>query len=735
MNSRMLGYYGRTKAHWSDKWISPKEANWTKAFFEIYPGLTLAERQAHAFAYALENEPVYVYPDELIAGHIYYQMEGSNIAVYASGSATDERWSQYAVDPVAQREIPADPMFDTYQFASRAAFSGHVTWDYGMILDHGVEGMLEDVAQLQKKTEDEKAREFYEGVEISLKGLLNWTAKHVNALRQAAAEETDPARSKELLEMAEICGRVPAQPASTFREAVQSFYLQYLAVMFETPNGGMGPGRLDYYLWHFLEADLRECRITREDAFNLIVELFIKLDERIHNWDGWVEAIVVGGVNPDGSSGVNPLSHIIVEAIMELNITHPSVYVRLPSNAPRDFVDLCARYVIDGSNRCQIHGDDATITALVNDGVKPEDAAMWAAGGCMEVGMQGLSGDMLWCFIHNVARTFELIINGGKLMLTGEQAIASARELGEYESFEDLYNAFETELDREITIRMQRTDVFARAYAKYRPAFLLSSMIHDCLERGRNLLDGGARYPDYGGSGLGIPNVGDCLYSIKRAVFDEKRYTGQEILEALRVNFEGHEEMLAYLRAIPKYGSGNQEAAAMVDRALMSFTNTLKNFKNPMGGHGRPVILGFIWVVEFGKEVGATPDGRLAGRPLAQSMSPQCGSATNGVTTAINDATSLSLDQVSGGASMMWDIDSSWAKPEFVRPVMESFVELGGQVFQGNVISIEKLREAQVNPAEHADLIVRVGGFSARFTTLDKSFQEEIINRHKYSGN
>ena len=193
--------------------------------------------------------------------------------------------------------------------------------------------------------------------------------------------------------------------------------------------------------------------------------------------------------------------------------------------------------------------------------------------------------------------------------------------------------------------------------------------------------------------------------------------------------------MLAYLRSIPKYGSGNQEAVEMVDRVLMSFTNTLKNFKNPMGGHGRPVILGFIWVVEFGKEVGATPDGRLAGAPLAQSMSPQNGSAINGVTTAITDATSLSLDQVSGGASMMWDIDSSWAKPEYVRPIMESFIDLGGMVFQGNVVSTQRLLEAQTNPSEHGDLIVRVGGFSARFTTLDKSFQEEIINRYKCAGN
>jgi formate C-acetyltransferase len=533
-------------------------------------------------------------------------------------------------------------------------------------------------------------------------------------------------------EKADICERVPLKPARTFLEAVQSFWFQYNAVIFEDPFGGNGQGRLDWYLWPFLEADLAAGRTTLEEAKELITELFIKIEERFINADGWVEALVVGGRNPDGTVAVNPLSSIIVETIMELKQTHPSVYIRLPDDAPQEFVELATRYVIESGNRAQIFGDDAVISALVAEGTDPVDARHWAAGGCMEVGVQGMCGDLLWAFVHNVAMTFELSINGGKMLLNGEKVSPHDQELGDYQSFEEVYAGFEKEFEREMGILLRKLDIYLEAYAKYRPSFLLSSMVHDSLERGRTFNEGGARYPNYGGSGTGIPNVGDALYAIKRAVFDEKKYTGQEILEALRANFVGYEAMRNYLKHLPKYGSGNEEATRMTDRVLRTFSDILHRYRTPFGGHARPVILGFIFTVHQGLQVGAMADGRLATTPLSQGMSPQSGAAVQGITTAINDATSLSLEKVSGGASMMWDIDPVWAKPEFVGPVMRAFIKKGGHIFQGNVTSIEELIEAQKHPEDHPDLMVRVGGFSARFCTLDKYLQNEIIERYRY---
>ncbi|MFH1571248.1 MAG: pyruvate formate lyase family protein, partial [Gemmatimonadota bacterium] len=437
------------------------------------------------------------------------------------------------------------------------------------------------------------------------------------------------------------------------------------------------------YLWPYLEADLAAARTTLEEARELVTELFVKLHERIAPHDGWVEAVPVGGRRPDGASAINPLSYMIVEVITELEQTHPSVYVRLPDDAPEDFVDLTARYLVAGRNRAQVYGDDAVIEALHTDGVALEDARHWTAGGCMEVSPQGCNCDLLFSFAHNVARTLEVVLNGGCLLATGERASPHTGSLADYASFEELYEAFATELERELHVLLRRLDIWLECYAEFRPSFLLSSMTHDCLERGRSLNDGGARYTDYGGSGVGIPNVGDSLYAIRRAVFDERRFSGAEVLEAMRADFTGHEAVHAYLRSVPKFGSDCEEVDALVDRVLLTFSDVLHHHRTPHGGRVRPIILGFSWVVTHGQQVGATADGRRAGRPLAHGLSPQSGSATRGLSAAINSATRLTLERVSGGGAMMWDLDPAWATPEVVKAMLKTFVAQGGAHLPG----------------------------------------------------
>ena len=733
MNERLEEFQQQAYARGSGERSSPKEANWTRAFFELYADLPLAERQARSFAFALENEPVYIHPLSLIAGQIFQACAGSGCPEM-SGSSQDPRWDEWAAYPAAARKVkeclPENEVYARY-FCDGAG-PGHICWDFGRMLELGVSGMLDWCVELREKTDDPRAREFYASVEIALNGLRCWVERHVQALREAAREEADPARQQELEDMAEICERVPEHPATTFREAIQSFFFQHLAVIFENPFGGNGPGRLDYYLWPYLEADLAAGHTSLDQAEELVAELLIKLHERIAPADGWVDAVPIGGRNKDGSSAINPLSHIILELITELKQTHPSVYVRLHDEAPEEFVDLTVKYLLESGNRAQIYGDDPMIAAMIADGIAPEDARHWTAGGCMEVSPQGCNCDLLFAFAHNVTRTFELIINGGCLLQTGERVIPHARTLADYETFEELYADFARELERELKILCQRLDIYLECYAKYRPSFLLSSMTNDCMERGRTINEGGARYMDYGGSGVGIPNVGDSLYAIKKAIFDEKRFTGEDVLQALRADFEGCERLHSYLLGLPKYGADDEEADRLVDRVLLTFSNLIKAHRNPYGGHCRPIILGFVWVVSYGEQVGATPDGRRSGRPLAHGLSPQSGAARKGLTAAINSATGLSLGEVSGGGSMMWDLDSSWATPEVVKPVLKTFIQKGGHIFQGNVMPVEKLIEAQEDPEAHRDLMVRVGGYSALFATLSRQTQDEIIARYRY---
>ena len=712
---------------------SPKEVNWSRAFFEVYPDLPLAERQARSFAYALERESILIQPHSRIAGQIYQACPGAGCPE-RSGSSEHPAWANFSVSADAVRRIAEElPESDFYnRYFGHGGFPGHICWDFGRMLELGVAGLLELCAENSARNDDPKAREFYTCVEISLQGLLIWTDRHAQILQEMAAAESDPARGEELRAMAAVCARVPRQPCLTFREAIQAFWFQHLAVMYENPFGGNGPGRLDYYLWPYLERDLELGCTTLEEARQLVTELFIDLHERIAPADGWVEALPVGGRHPDGSSAINPLSYIMIEVITELQQTHPSVYVRLPDDAPDDFIDLTVRYLIEGKNRAQVYGDDAVITALHDSGVSLEDARHWTAGGCMEVSPQGCNCDLLFSFAHNVPRTLELILNGGCLLQTGERVIDHTKTLADYDSFEALYADFEAELGRQLGLLMRQLDIWLESYARYRPSFLLSSMTYDCLERGRSINDGGARYTNYGGSGVGIPNVGDSLHSIKRALFDEGRFTGAQLLDALRSDFAGHEDMQTYLRSLPRYGADDQAPDSMVDRVLCTFTDCLRSHRTPHGGTAYPIILGFVWVVEHGKQVGATPDGRNSGRPFAHGLSPQSGSAVKGVTGAIQSATSLSLDRVSGGGAMMWDLDPTWATPEVVKPLLQTFIQQGGHIFQGNATSVDELVEAQKNPQEHRDLVVRVSGFSARFVSLSEALQNDIISRYRY---
>ncbi len=712
--------------------VSPCVDNYTKAFFDIYQDKPLWERQARAYVYALLNEPMHVHPNELLAGQLYQAIPGGGCPLL--GGSEDERWNEYAAYPTGMArtkvEMPENAIYGKY-FCDNA-YPGHITWDWGMMLAEGIVGMLKRIDTLDTDQCDQKAREFYAGARISLEGLLEWVASYVDLLESKAAEASDDLERAELLKQADILRRVPKNPANGFREALQSFMLQYLAVMFENPYGGNGQGRMDYYLWPYLEKDLAAGVMDLETARELIVEAFIKMDERIHVADGWVEAVMVGGYKPDGTLAINPLSYIMVETIMDLNQTHPSVYIRLPKGAPRDFVELSSSYIIHSGNRGQVYGDDAVIEALVADGTSIEDARNWGAGGCMEVSVQGAASDLLFTFAHNTSRTLELVLNGGRLLQTDDVLYPELKDLSEYQSFEELTTAFEQEFRKELGIMGRRIGIYEQQFAKYRPAFLISTMIHDCLEKGRSMLDGGARYPNFGGSCVGIPNVADSLHAIKKAVFDEKRYSGQEILDALRANFAGYEEMQAYLSRILRYGSGCEEATALVDWTLGIYKDSLKKCTTPSGGHGVPVVLGFVWVVDFGLQTGATPDGRRAGEPLAHGLTPQCGSAIDGITSAICDATSLSLNTLAGGASMMWDLDKEWADNSVLVPVLEAYIEQGGHIFQGNVVDIDVLLDAVEHPEKHGDLMVRVGGYSARFNTLSRATQTEIIERQKF---
>lgn len=697
-------------------------ADLAHAYNTLYADCPRRERQARAEAWALGRLPVHLFPEERLVGMVYHL--GPPVT-----AANPLSWGE-AADRRVRDRVPEDREICDLGLAQGGAAPGHVTWHWDWVLEKGFAGLLEEYRSAQPA--DETARAFYQGVAIVLAAALQWAEAHAAALAAAlqVASAEDRPRLQSLLD---ICRRVPAQPARTFNEAVQAFWFQHLLVMRENPYGGNGPGRLDYYLWPFLERDLAAGRTTLEEARELIGELFIRLHERIQDADGWVEAVMVGGCRPDGRPAVNPLTTIMVETIIALDQTHPSIYLRMPAEPPAEMLDLGTRYVLEGHNRAQILSDRAVIPAMQSLGMAAEDAAMYTCGGCMEIVPQGMNSDMLFTTWHNVAKVAELALTGGACLLTGRRLAGGALPgLAACRTFEELYASFEAELHRELGIMARRFDCWSEAMAECRPAWLLSALTADCLARGRESHDGGARYHDYGLSPVAIPNAADALFAVQQAVFEQQLCTAEELLAALQAGFAGFETLRQRLRALPKYGQGDKAADAMAARVLGSVCDAYAAQRTRWGGRLKPVVLTFVWAPVAGEALGATAYGDHAGRPVAHSLTPQSLAMTAGITAAISSHTSIPLDRVAGGASSMWDLDPAWARPEVVRPLLETFVRLGGMIFQGNTTSVEELRRAQANPEAYPHLLVRVGGYSARFTTLSPELQEDIITRRRH---
>jgi pyruvate-formate lyase len=715
------------------------EENQTHAFFDLYADLPLPERHAKAFAYALANERVTVYPGEFLQGQAY---EGWNPSYYEASP----QWTGFTVQDAARPRVAAAlPEWDQLWGAqlpadqrphliNEGACPGHVTWNYHWVFKHGLKLMIAKHRQAAREATDDARRMYYDGVATCLEAVVTWNQRHVDELLRLRDEATDDTLRERIQDCIDVMSQVPAGPARSFREALQSFYFIWLAWIYENPYGGNGPGRLDYFLWPYLERDLAAGAITPQQAGDLIAELFIKIDERIHMHDGNVNALVVGGVGPDGQDTTNPLTYLMLDAVEQLNVTHPSVYARLHNGCGVTFVDRCVNYLLAGGNRAQILVDEPILNALVaTEGLPPGEAALYTCGGCMEINAHGMNSDLLFTYWYNVPKTLELLMTGGVDLVTDLDRLPMDASLRDFDSFEPFYEAFEREVTRVLHTKFRELDIYSEEMARHRPTYLLSSLTTGCFEAGRDQQDGGAKHSVYGGAPLGIQNAADSLFAIKTAVFDEQFVTADDLLDALATDFAGREQLLSRLRGIPKFGQDHDEANAMMNRVLQSICNIHHAYRNRHGQAIRPIIFTFTWASEMGEALGATPDGRRAGTPIGHGLTPQSLAMDKGLTAAMQSYLSLDTTAVTGGASTMWDMDSSAIDFPTMRAIVETFRRSGGMILQGNTTSVAELEAAMARPDEFGHLIVRVGGFSARFTSLSERVQREIIERRRHT--
>lgn len=683
----------------------------------LYKDCPQWEKTARAMAYAIANQNVYAYPEDGIGGRTYYGDEEHDYTPCPDLDYVTESFE------IFRNKYPeADELYEN-QLIFPMVF-GHITWRYDYILSMGVDAFKQKYVDALKTAKDEEAYQFYSGVIILLDAMQEFNDKHISYYEEMGNKH-----------LADLMRKVPRCPCETFEEAVQAYFMQHIVVMSENPYGGNSPGRLDYFLWPYLKKDLENGTITLEKAKELIDELFLRIDERIFNIDTWAETILVGGTAPDGTSAVNPLTYIMIESVMDLNIVHPSLYIRVPKDPDDELLDMCAKYIMSGNNRAQILNDESVMNALVKNGVPYEDAASYFCGGCMEIGMQGKSSDLLYVGWHSIPKMLELMITGGICLKTGKRigSFKATKGLCAYSSFDGFYKDFLEEAGRLIHIYVEEQDIFSEVVERKRPSYLASSMIDDCFERGRGMQAGGARYHDYGITPLGLPNVADGLYALKKAVFEDKICTSEQFVEALKADYIGFEQLRLKLKNMSKYGMDDDSPDEMMRKLTADFSDIYLDCTNRHNGRVKPTILTFLYAPQAASMLGATPDGRHAGSMVAHGVTPQSCAMQNGLSAAINSCGKLQFEKLMGGASTMWDFDSDWVNEGIVKAVLKTALEKNIQIFQGNTTSVEDLLKAKETPESYEHLMVRVGGYSARFTRLPKEVQDEIINRHRHN--
>jgi trans-4-hydroxy-L-proline dehydratase len=701
------------------------------AYDRLYADRPAWERYVRSNAYGLVNQPVFINDDDHIIGRYY--LKQTKLIDDADVFGLNRQNDVGAPDIEARRLMNAEIARRYPAFFSQVVESslcndfmvyGHVSYSFEQVLHHGVDGMRDLCRRYLERTRDPKSVEFYNGVLIMLDALLEWNDRHVAELQRRGRHD-----------LATLCGKVPRRPAQTFQEAVQSLNMLYFAVSRETACGTYGPGWLDYHLWPYLERDLAAGRCSMAEAKELVAELFIRFDERVALSEMHNDTVMVGGSHPNGVRAINPLTYAMVEVIMELGITDLLVYLKMPANPPREYVELAANYLYKSGNRGMILSDEAIAGALAYRGMPYTEALGYTANGCMEIGGPANNSDLLFSGWHNIPKFVELAITGGRCLVTGRRYdIVSFEGLESYRSFEGFYADLVHQMKRILHLYFETLDIMSEYAESYRPVYLASSLVNDCLLRGRNMHGGGARYHDYGTAPVGMPNAADSLFAIKKAVFEDRTCSARELVRALEADYNGYEALRLALKSTPKYGRDNGGADDMAVRFINSVCDIYESYTNRWGGAVKPVVMTFIWANQAGSKLGATADGNHAGTAVAQGVTPQSAAMTKGVTAAIVSNTRIPYHRLGGGASTMWDFDPAWINQELLQNLMTTFFDLGGQMFQGNTsVDVAELMRAKEDPRSYEHLIVRVGGFSARFAYLTPDLQDDIIKRYRHS--
>ena len=592
-------------------------------------------------------------------------------------------------------------------------------------------------------------REQLEAMRIAAQALITHAHRYAAQLDLLAAEEQDADRRSELIQMAHICRKVPADAPETFWEALQYYWFVHVGVITElNPWDAFNPGRLDQHLYPFYRREIDAGTLSRDQAKELLQAFWIKFNTHpappkvgvtAKESNTYVDFALInlGGVMPNGGDAVNELTYLMLDVIEDMRLLQPSSMILLSKKNPDRFLKRALRIIKTGFGQPSIFNAEEIIQELTRQGKSLYDARCGGASGCVESGAFGKECYILTGYF-NLPKILELTLNNGVDPLSGSQIGLTTGNPAEFKSFAELFDAFSQQLQFFADLKIKGNNIIERINAKYMPVPFLSLLIDDCITQGKDYNAGGARYNTSYIQGVGLGSITDCLAAIKFHVYDQGAWTMTELLAALRDNFDGFDDLRDTLvNHTPKYGNDDDYADQVMQQVFESFYDAVDGRPNTKGGVYRINLLPTTVHVYFGSMTGALPDGRRSQQPLSEGISPVQGADRKGPTAVLKSASKI--DHVRTGGTLLnqkfcpelLHNDNGISK---VAQLVRSYFRMDGHHIQFNVVNAETLRQAQNRPDDYRDLIVRVAGYSDYFVNLTEALQEEIIRRTEHQG-
>ena len=632
--------------------------------------------------------------------------------------------------------------------------TGHFLLNFEKVLKTGFRGIKreceEHLADLDyANPEDFDKFSVYKAVMIVCDAVEIFANRYADLAEEMAAAEKDETRREELRRIAGICRWVPANPPRDFYEATQCVWFQQLIAQIESDGTGLSVGRLDFFLYPFYKADVEKGILTPEFAGELMDSFWLKCGEIIEVWNEEdtryfgghpiSQTITLGGTDEFGNDSVNDLTYICLDTTMRVRMPQPSVCCRVHRGSDRKFLMKCAEVIRAGLGMPAMYNDEIAIPSLMSKGVSLEDARRnFGIAGCVEMGLQGQMCHFANSGYFNLVKCLELTLSGGYDERTGKQVGPKTPKGEDMGSYEELVEAFQAQFSYYMRRMVEITNVVNTMHARWVTLPFITAFTEDCLGRGKEVHDGGAKYNHDGPNGVGIADLADSFAAIKMLVFEKQTTTMPELMRALKANFEGYGDLrIALLRDAPKYGNNDAYVDNIARKILTFFAEEVSQYRNLRGGYFVPGQYSNSANVPFGDDCGATPNGRKAHAPIAEACTPSHGSEHNGPTQAALSVAHLDHVLFQNGTQYNQKYHPNTLKGEkglsSLVDVIRSFFAAGGFHIQFNVVSSDTLRKAQKDPEKYRDLVVRVAGYTAFFIDLNKEVQDDIIDRTELS--